>query len=353
MQSLAKSNQDDGATPSAVATASRGSPVGTLLRECRLRAGYDLDELSHQLRVRRPFLQAIEEGRFRDLPGPTYAIGFIKAYAEYFGLDGAEIVRRFRLEAGEPNDAKALHFPAPVAEGGTPRGAVILIGLVFAAFAYGVWYVNSIHNNAIVELITPLPERLRHLLAGDDRGGGAAFERPLAATPRGETTPAAEAPIVIVPLPRQADSPAVEAPVAVTEVPARGEDLVPAAFVALPAAASPLLPPPVAAPAPPTASPPATDAASGGRLALRAKADSWVQIRNPATRAVVLSRILKAGEAYEVPAAPGLVMTVGNAGGLEILVDGEPLPPLGRDGAVRRNVPLDAETLRRQAITDN
>jgi hypothetical protein len=42
------------------------SAVGALLRACREKAGYDLGELSRQLRIRRAFLEAIETGRFAD-----------------------------------------------------------------------------------------------------------------------------------------------------------------------------------------------------------------------------------------------------------------------------------------------
>jgi cytoskeleton protein RodZ len=46
-----------------------------------------------------------------------------------------------------------------------------------------------------------------------------------------------------------------------------------------------------------------------------------------------------------VPDRPGLRFDTGNAGGLEITVDGQTVPPLGPSGAVRRNIPLDADKL--------
>jgi cytoskeleton protein RodZ len=38
-------------------------------------------------------------------------------------------------------------------------------------------------------------------------------------------------------------------------------------------------------------------------------------------------------------------MRTGNAGGLEITVDGVPAPPIGAKGMVRRNVALDGHAL--------
>ena len=60
----------------------------------------------------------------------------------------------------------------------------------------------------------------------------------------------------------------------------------------------------------------------------------------------MLTRILKPGDVYLVPNRVGIVMMTGNAGGMEILVDGEVLPPIGPAGAVRRNIALDPGALR-------
>jgi cytoskeleton protein RodZ len=88
---------------------------------------------------------------------------------------------------------------------------------------------------------------------------------------------------------------------------------------------------------------PATPAA--GRIVLRARQDSWVQIQ-AAGGVTVVARTLRAGESYAVPAQPGLRLTTGNAGALDVIVDGQVAPALGQIGAVRRNVILDPVRLR-------
>jgi cytoskeleton protein RodZ len=97
------------------------------------------------------------------------------------------------------------------------------------------------------------------------------------------------------------------------------------------AAAAPAVRPPEGGPA-------------GSRVTLRAVADSWVELRSREGN-IILSRVIPNGESYRVPATGGIVMTTGNAGGLEIVVDGQPLPPLGPQGAVMRGVALDADRL--------
>jgi cytoskeleton protein RodZ len=61
----------------------------------------------------------------------------------------------------------------------------------------------------------------------------------------------------------------------------------------------------------------------------------------------VLERTLRAGDTYLVPNRPDLTLWTGNAGGLEVIVDGATLPPLGPSGSARRDIQLDPERLRR------
>jgi cytoskeleton protein RodZ len=80
-------------------------------------------------------------------------------------------------------------------------------------------------------------------------------------------------------------------------------------------------------------------------VVLHARLTSWVQIAD-ASGAPIVIRTLQAGERLDVPALPGLTLFTGNAGGLEIVLDGRPLPALGPVGAVRRGISLDPDSLR-------
>jgi hypothetical protein len=53
--------------------------IGELLQERREDLGLDLDEIGAMLRIKPAYLAALEQGRTHDLPGPTYAIGFVRA----------------------------------------------------------------------------------------------------------------------------------------------------------------------------------------------------------------------------------------------------------------------------------
>jgi cytoskeleton protein RodZ len=331
-----------------------------------MRHGLSLNDVAAALRIRRDYLDAIEHGRAEALPAPTYAIGFVRSYASALGLDAEEVARRYRAETGLAAKRKPeLTFPAPVPERGVPAGALVVIGVVLAGALYGGWYYLTDTGQRLADVVPALPERL------------ARIETAPAPAPRPAATADASAPAAPPVLPAAPAVPPALAPGSSADVPLAVLPPASTPAVTLPPtgawptgpAVTPqsLMPPrrpdpsaanaaPVAAPAaePPAAEPPAlaTFGAAGGeagRVLLRARADTWIQVRERGSGSVLFNRVLRPGETYRVPDRPGLLMTTGNAGGLEVVVEGDALPSLGAQGVVRRDLPLEPAALR-QAV---
>ena len=79
---------------------------------------------------------------------------------------------------------------------------------------------------------------------------------------------------------------------------------------------------------------------------VRAAGVSWIQIRDNSANKILEMKLLQRGESYDVPNQEDLSMGTGNAGVLEITVDGAKVPTVGPVGAVRRNILLDVDRLR-------
>ncbi|MBV8168661.1 MAG: helix-turn-helix domain-containing protein, partial [Alphaproteobacteria bacterium] len=112
------------------------------------------------LRIRPVFLQAIEDGHVEALPGLPYAIGFVRTYADHLGLDGAELVRRFKSEAAGLERKTSLSFPSPAPEGRVPGTAALLISLIAATVVFGGWYFYQSGAERFVLRVPEVPERL-------------------------------------------------------------------------------------------------------------------------------------------------------------------------------------------------
>jgi cytoskeleton protein RodZ len=298
-----------------IAGPSNPRSAGDELRQRREALGLELADIAAVLRIKPAYLMALEAGRPDELPGAVYAIGFMRAYADHLGLDGDEMLRRFKRESALLAAKPDLAFPIPLGERSMPGSGTLLVAVILATCAYGGWFYLSTSEG-------PRPERVAEIPP--------------------ELLPNPERPQARPPVSRSADALAApQTQTALTDVP--GPPVPTEAGFGL--AGHPAATPPVAvAPEPtPIAAPsPASDAQRG--IVIRATADSWIQIRD-ARQSVILTRVLKAGESYQVPVQPGLSMRTGNAGGLEITVDGNLAPPLGPMGAVRRNVVLDPQAL--------
>jgi cytoskeleton protein RodZ len=398
-------------------SASDPSGVAAVLRAARLRAGVDLRDVAEALRIRYPYLQAIEDGRFADLPGPTYALGFVRAYADFLELDGKEIVRQFKDEGQGLSRRQTLVFPEPLQEGRFPGATVLLFAVVVAAAVYGGWYYWQHRQTNRPEAVSPVPSNLATLTqpktapapaastpapaqtttpteaqAGSTPSTPAAGEAATSGSPPPASTETGAAPAATVAAPTVPASPppdgapstsassaeSAASPQAAARLPAEAPSSASAGASPPTPAIPPVPPAPPAKPAAATAAAtPASPSPSGGtagsgdtassaipsapdqvaslkpneprvygegnadsRITLTAKQDSWVQIRDKDSN-VIWTRILRPGDSYKVPNQQGLTLLTGNAGALDVTVDGKAAPPLGALGAVRRNIPLD------------
>jgi cytoskeleton protein RodZ len=285
--------------------------AGGDLRAARERLEWPLEDIAAELRIRLSYLQALEAGHISILPGHAYALGFLRTYARALGLNAEEMVRRFRAEAGAVGRQTELAFPAPMPERGLPAGAVALLGLFLVVVVYVGWYRLSGEGRLPAETVTAIPARLA----------------PLAEQ--------AVPPVVLPP------APTVVATVPDTTEPAQPALATPLISPSSAAAAAPV-PAAAAAVAPVPAADPVPDAS---HIVLRARADAWVRVRERGGT-VLVDRVLHAGESLPVPPKPNLVISLGNAGGTDVVVDGVVTPSLGGNGAVVKDIAADPDLIK-------
>ena len=332
-------------------TAAPGS-VGATLRDARERRGWTIADIAQQLRIRAAVLEAMEAGRFETLPNGAYALGFVRSYADFLGLDRDEIARRVKAEAAALNARTELIFPKPLSEGRMPSGVVLLVSIAIAVIGYGLWYYHSSKVQVAIPRVEAVPERLAGKSDRPSRSPSDAdaatvttpAPAPMASEPQSPTVAAkpdtsSEVAPSVRPSPPSPSAPPPASPVQ----PLATQSAPPAAPAEPQVAAAPPASTPAAPATAPEVKPPATPKQFGetdSRIVIKATADSWVQVRD-AGGSVVFSRILRDGESYGVPNRSGQVLATGNAGVLEITVDGKKAPTIGRVGFTQKDVPLD------------
>lgn len=138
-----------------------GEGFGEKLRQARRFKNLKLEDIAQKINISGRYLNALEEENLDNLPSGVYQKNFLKEYANYLGLDAAELIKE--LEAGPENRAadnpfskkilkksKFLVFPKVI------RNSLIALG-VLVCFLYLIFYFQNIISAP--KLIITQPEK--------------------------------------------------------------------------------------------------------------------------------------------------------------------------------------------------
>jgi cytoskeletal protein RodZ len=269
--------------------------VGDYLRQLRDRRGISLAEISRVTRVASRYLEDLESDRFTELPAPVFTRGFIRAYCQAVGEPPDEALARYDGREGVPVAPRTSVAPPRAAESEPrSRGAVLVsfVLLVILGMAlFAVALLTRPSREERVERQTP------------------AVERP---------SPPAPAQVPSTPV-----APETAPPASVPTTPS------------VPSAAPTPVPPAVAVDVPRWL--PEVQAATGGmsspyRLVARVSEPTWIRVRTEDGHST--EETVPAGQVREWVSNRPFVLTLGNAGGVTLQLNGRTLPPLGPSGAV-------------------
>lgn len=308
--------KDVSSETSAAVPEKREETVGEILRRTRLAKKWEIRDIASYLCIRAQFLEDIEEGRNKDLPGTAYAVGFVRSYAAYLGLNAADMVSRYKEELAETPEDEETYVPCTEEEieNSVPGIKLIVFSVLLLAVVFGLykafWEQGDTSGYASVETVTVVEDVYQ------DEDMPAVSQ---------ETAKEAVSVRPSAPVPPKKPEQAVQETVADTSV--QGKPFVEEAFESTEVPTRHIY----------------GQKNYDARVVLVATSDAWIEV----TRGdmVLISRTLKAGDRYQASRdSDDLYLKTGNAGGLDVYVEGLLVPPLGPKGATRK-VPLDSEYL--------
>jgi cytoskeletal protein RodZ len=270
--------------------------LGGHLRALRETKGSSLEDMARSTRVGIRHLEALEEERLADLPAPVFVRGFIRAYCGFLREAPDTALVQYEALVGERAAAQAVNAP--------PR-------------ARTTWAPSSVVVGLVLLVVLGTALIVVNLTVKRTGGTSVAAQKIDVSAPVQEPAPATAAPKGTGPA--QTPSPTVPpAPRAVT-----------------PASSTP-----AAMPAPaPTPGPAAAKAPAGSQhLVIRAVDPTWIRVQPDEGRTT--EELLPAGASREWSAERRFLVTIGNAGGVEVALNGKVLPPLGPKGTVVHRLEL-------------
>lgn len=308
----------------AAASTSLANP-GETLRAARESKSWPLSSVAKQLNLSERSLTQIEAGDFSQLPGHTFARGYVRAYAKLLGLDQNRLVQQFDQHTGTDATGSSVnslgHIDQPVRLSRTMvRFFTFILTLVIGVGAF-LWWQDRSARTESGRSVTAL-ERIE-VEAADGTTEIHLLDRaeepvePMAEQSSEPLPPVAEEgnPNVdseSLPLSEQA---VTESPAA----PAEQSDAAPSAE------AMPVIPDAGAAPAAETE----LVSAGEGRLTLDFTADCWTRVTD-ADGKVLYSGLAKAGSSRTLVGKTPLDLHLGFASGVQVGFNGEAVSLSGK-----------------------
>ena len=248
--------------------------VGEELARARAALGYTIADVTQQLKFAARQIEALEQGRYEELPAGTFARGMVRAYARLLKLDPAPLVERIATRVAVPDNAAAVaaaRRPIPITDT-TRRG-----NLIYAALSLAI--------------LAAIAAMALH------------WQRERSAAARLMFVPAAQAPL-------QPGQVPVEPPTAL------------ASAVAQPNLVALTQPDPVT----PAAAPVAVTASKRGtkRIAMKFERSSWVEIRGRDGKPLI-SQLNPGGTEQTVEGKPPFALVIGNAQHVRLSYDDRPI----------------------------
>ena len=313
--------------PHQESAAPMGNNPGETLRIAREDKGWPLSAVAQQLNLTERSLARIEAGDFSQLPGHTFARGYVRAYAKLLGLDQNRLVQEFDLHTGTNASGSNVNSLGRIEEPGRlSRSFMRFFGfallLLLAAVAW-YWWQERMAREAPTPPVSAL-ERIEvegadgtteiHLLDRADEGAEQQSEQPVEQTAPLADSNESEAIESEQQAPATTDvqgtitEPAGEAaeslPLTLPDSPTQSAD---ATASQAPTSASNDTAPPVAGEA---------------QLELSFTADCWTRVSDADGR-VLFSALAKAGTSRAVSGKAPLDVHLGYARGAQLSYNGE------------------------------
>lgn len=323
----------------APATTSDGKSPGARLREAREALGMSIADAAQAIRLSQRQITQLEEGAWDQLPGETFVRGFLRNYARLLKLDPEPLlatVHNPEPQAIELPESSKEELPVEGSSGGQMvpilAGAGLL--LIAAVLVYLFWPQTSPRAPVFGKPAASVAPSVATGAPGNAPGDAAGAQMPPSAASSEAAAPAvaapSAAPTASEPAPVPASTATASTPAAPAKAPtveAQRPTATPASAAAEPRAAKVE----ASGSAVETPTPRPFVAVDGPQRALRISVRelSWVEVRDAGGNTLIAYNF-EAGTVRNVRGVAPLEIIVGNAAGVDVTVDGEPIDVAAR-----------------------
>ena len=358
--------------------------IGEILQNKRVELNKSIEEISDYLRIKPQYLKALEENNFNNLPGSAYVIGFIKSYASFLNLNPNDIIVQYKQETGAfsssenpltEDENSLIQDPIINSNHIIIGGVVVLIAIVFVIFLNSSEKQSSEimgkEGQQISEVQPNMEISIQNTNISDNKNAPATLNTSDNGVKPFEITTISSNDTNITNNEGVNTESSKETTTSVTQLnttPEYFETKVDNVELQLPQSDVNSLTTFNSSDDEGSENETDTNIASGNEYGLMNKEDSLIQLRatkdvwiklkkdglykydsdlgDVGTGESVFEAILKPGDIYYIPNGDDYFLTIGNAQGVDIIVDGEVIAPLSTREVSRHNIEMSVEKLK-------
>ena len=303
--------------------------VGALLKAARVERNLTVEDVVLVIRIRKLYIEALEKGNFETLPGRAYVIGFIRSYAHHLQLDENELLRRVDLLSISP--PKPISLPFRVAIKNQTKAPYIIV-ILFVTLGLVVFFsllwskkfftteptVPSQFNQTTSQKAIEIENlEKKEKFSSAQSNYDSSKENALAVDKASIGNSFNESP-----MPLKSLSNLSQFSSETSSVKQESEALLTS-----------------------SSSERFLEPALKNQIELQALEDTWVQILSPSGN-ILYMKVMKSGDYYKTSGNEKAILNTGNAGGLQLIVDGESFASLGSKGEVIKGLALNSDTIK-------
>ncbi len=287
-------------------------PLGEYLKQARKKKKLSLEQIASQTRIQEPHLQALESEDFANLPAKVFAKGFVRSYAKALGLDEEDAIQCFLETSGTFYEQHQPEQPQPYVQvklEAAPRQSMnwnLVVVVLVVIVAGAVWYGLPKQQDTPIDLSEP-----------EISSSVETIQEPIPPAADLQESIAPATPVDPVPTPPSS-------PISVPALPTP----------------NPIKTPPVESNPPTFPVTPAVEitADESHTLEIEATQLTWVVVQSD--KQAPNEALLQPGQRNTWKADNQFLLTLGNAAGVVIRLNGETQGPFGNPGQGVRNIRL-------------
>ena len=284
--------------------------MGRKLTRARRRHKMSLHDVAKELCISLNYLKALESGHLGELPGPVYALGFLRNYADLVGLNADELAGIAKDYLTDEEAARRPHLPEPHRESRFPA-RLVLVGATSAMLLFfTAWPMVDSQSDSEASMVPVLPAHLAARLQQPTETTSKVVPTEIAKPGRDKESFLGDREQVLTVKPPEMQR-------EVTLVEEAGEAV-------------------------PEFEQEQTDIEA--TVEIRAIRDTWVVIRNENDQ-TLLSGVIRSGDSFVPESTARLKLTASDGGSLVLYVRGRPVSELGRPGHALHSLELDVAGL--------